>query len=190
MKDLKEYIRIKLAAHPKRAISDPAGSPAGVLIPLFEKSGEAHVLLTLRTNTVASHKGQVSFPGGGSEVGDSDIRQTALRETYEEVGIEPAQVEILGELDDVWAISNHVVTPVVGVIPHPFAYRVSTEEIAEIIEAPLSFFMDTNNCRLESRPYRGKDVPAYFYQYEHHTVWGLTAMILREFLEVCYGIPR
>ncbi len=190
MNDLKQYIRAKLAAHPKRSISDHTGIPAGVLIPLFEKNGEAHVLLTLRTNTVASHKGQVSFPGGGFEDGDADIRQTALRETYEEVGIDPSKIELLGELDDVWAVSNHVVTPVVGIIPHPYPYRVSTQEIEEIIEAPLSFFIDTANCRLETRPYRGKDVPVYFYQYQQHTVWGLTAMILREFLEICYGIPK
>lgn len=190
MNDLKELIRAKLAAHPKRAITDSDGTRAAVLIPLFEKNGEAHVLLTLRTNTVASHKGQISFPGGGSEDGDVDIRQTALRETYEEVGIDPAEIEILGELDDVWAISNHVVTPVVGIIPYPYDYKVSAEEIEEIIEAPLSFFIDTRNCRLETRPYRGKEVRVYFYQYGRHNVWGLTAMILREFLEVCYGIPK
>ena len=188
--NFRKLIRSKLAAHQRKLINNPDGSPAGVLIPLFEKGGRTHVLLTLRTNTVASHKGQISFPGGGSETGDSDITATALRETFEEVGIEPRNVEVLGLLDDVMAVSNHVVTPVVGVIPYPFRYRISAEEIAEVIEAPLDFFMDTTNCRIETRAYRGKDVPVYFYQYKEHNVWGLTAYILRCFLEICYGVER
>lgn len=190
MTDFRIQIREKLDAHQKRSISDSTGTPAGVLIPLFERAGKVNVLLTLRTNTVASHKGQISFPGGGSESGDADIRVTALRETYEEVGILPASVEVLGELDDVMAVSNHVVTPVVGVIPYPYRYKISAEEIEEVIEAPLAFFMDTSNCRIEQRPHRGKEVPVYFYQYGSHNVWGLTAYILREFLEICYGIKR
>lgn len=188
--DFRELIRNKLAAHPRKIIDGSTGTPAGVLIPLFEKRGDVHVLLTLRTNTVASHKGQISFPGGGSESGDSDITETALRETVEEVGIEPTSVEVLGLMDDVVAVSNHIVTPVVGVIPYPYRYKISTEEIAEVIEAPLDFFVDTRNCRLETRAYRGKEIPVYFYQYKEHNVWGLTAYVLRCFLEVCYGVPR
>jgi 8-oxo-dGTP pyrophosphatase MutT (NUDIX family) len=188
--DYRALVRDKLAAHPRKQIEAAVGSPAGVLIPLFEKGGKIHVLLTLRTNTVASHKGQISFPGGGSEAGDRDITATALRETFEEVGIEPSSVEVLGRLDDVVAISNYVVTPVVGVIPYPSRYRISTDEIAEVIEAPLDFFMDTRNCRVETRVFRGKDVPVYFYQYKEHNVWGLTAYMLRCFLEVCYGVQR
>ncbi len=190
MTDFKELIRTKLAARQRAAISDGNGTPAGVLIPLFERGGKVHILLTLRTNTVASHKGQISFPGGGFEPADSGIRETALRETYEEVGIVPSSVEILGELDDVMAVSNHVVTPVVGVIPFPYRYKISTEEIAEVFEAPLDFFIDTSNCRIETRPYRGKQVPVYFYQYGRHNVWGLTAFIIREFLEICYGVKK
>ena len=190
MTDFRKLISDKLATREKQSMVDSDGMPAGVLIPLFEKSGNVNVLLTLRTNTVASHKGQISFPGGGSESGDVDIRATALRETFEEVGIEPSSVEVLGELDDVMAVSNHVVTPVVGVIPFPYKYKISAEEIEEVIEAPLAFFMDTSNCRIETRPYRGQEVPVYFYQYEQHNVWGLTAYILREFLEICYGIKK
>ncbi len=190
MTDFREQIRSRLAAHARHAIAPSDGTPAGVLIPLLERAGSVQVLLTLRTTTVASHKGQISFPGGGSEDGDADIRATALRETHEEVGIDPASVEVLGELDDVMAVSNHVVTPVVGVIPYPYRYKISAEEIEEVIEAPLSFFMNTSNCRIETRAYRGKDVPVYFYQYGRHNVWGLTAYILRCFLEVCYGIPK
>ncbi len=190
MADFRESIRNKLSTRQREAISDSNGTPAGVLIPLFARGGKVNVLLTLRTNTVASHKGQISFPGGGFEDGDIDIRRTALRETFEEVGIEPSSVEVLGELDDVLAVSNHVVTPVVGVIPFPYRYKISTEEIEEVIEAPLEFFMDTRNCRIEQRPYRGKEVPVYFYQYGKHNVWGLTAYILREFLEICYGVKK
>lgn len=145
---LRRVIDKSLKSHQKRQLDDEEGTPAGVLIPLFMKEGTAHVLLTLRTNDVASHKGQISFPGGGWEDGDKTTLDTALRETQEEVGIRPADVEVIGELDDVMAVSSHRVTPYVGFIPHPYPLAVNTHEIAEVIEIPPSILRQPRESAL------------------------------------------
>ncbi len=183
-------IEERLRARRRRTLTLPGAIPAAVLAPLFEKDGAAHLLLTLRTNHVASHKGQISFPGGAVEEGDESLAETALRETFEEVGIRSKDVRIIGEMDDVPAVSDHVVTPIIGVIPHPYNFRVSADEIEELIEIPLGFFMDTANCRTEWHNFRGQITPIYYYQYGRHNVWGLTAYMIRCFLEVCFDIPR
>ena len=180
-------IKQTLVLHDKRTVSEEEFTPAAVLIPLFYKNDELHVLLTLRTETVAAHKGQISFPGGARENGDADLLETALRETYEEVGIKPEDVEVLGELDDLLAVTNFVVTPFVGIIPYPYEFNVSHDEIAELIEIPLSFFLNGSNCRTEQRPYRGRNVTVYYYDYGKYTVWGVTARILKGFLDLCFG---
>ncbi len=190
MQDTIAQIRSRLAAHQRRSISGAGLTPAAVLMPLFEKNGAAHFLLTLRTHKVDTHKGQISFPGGGWEEGDHTIRETALRESCEEVGIQPRDVQIIGELDDVIAVSDHLVTPVVATIPYPYNFVVSEHEIEELVEIPLSFFMDLKNCRIEERSHRGRTVPVYFYNYDHHVVWGLTAHIIRGFLQVCFDLPH
>ena len=185
MDGLKQQIRTTLARHSKSMASEEKFTPSAVLIPIFYKNGEPHLLLTLRTETVASHKGQISFPGGTREKGDRDLLATALRETFEEVGIRPEDVEVLGELDDLLAVTNFVVTPFVGVFPYPYDFRVSYDEIAELIEIPLSFFIDPRNRRAEERLYRGRKATVYFYDYGKYTVWGVTARILKGFVDLC-----
>jgi 8-oxo-dGTP pyrophosphatase MutT (NUDIX family) len=185
MDALKQQIRTTLTQHSKSVASEEKFTPSAVLIPIFYKNGEPHLLLTLRTETVASHKGQISFPGGTRENGDRDLLATALRETFEEVGIRPVDVEVLGELDDLLAVTNFVVTPFVGVFPYPYDFRVSHDEIAELIEIPLSFFVDPRNRRAEEWLYRGRNATVYFYDYGKYTVWGLTARILKGFVDLC-----
>jgi len=182
---LKQQIRTTLAQRSKSVASKEKFTPSAVLIPIFYKNGEPHLLLTLRTETVASHKGQISFPGGTRENGDSDLLATALRETFEEVGIRPEDIEVLGELDDLLAVTNFVVTPFVGVFPYPYDFRVSDDEIAELIEIPLSFFIDPRNRRTEEWLYRGRNATVYFYDYGKYTVWGVTARILKGFVDLC-----
>jgi 8-oxo-dGTP pyrophosphatase MutT (NUDIX family) len=185
MDALKQQIRSTLSQHSKSVASDEKFTPSAVLIPIFYKDGEPHLLLTLRTETVASHKGQISFPGGTRENGDRDLLTTALRETFEEVGIRPDDVEVLGELDDLLAVTNFVVTPFVGVFPYPYEFKVSHDEIAELIEIPLSFFVDPRNRRAEEWLYHGRKSTVYFYDYGKYTVWGVTARILKGFIDLC-----
>lgn len=186
IESVKSKIKAALLSHNKHRIEDDRTLPAGVIIPLFEKEGSIHVLLTLRTETVATHKGQISFPGGAWEPGDSSILQTALRETHEEVGIEPGDFEIIGELDDVIAVSDHLVTPFVGFFPYPYDFKVSEIEIAELVQIPLDFFLNDANRRSGLREHRGNRVTVHYYDYGGHTVWGLTAHILKGFLDLCF----
>jgi 8-oxo-dGTP pyrophosphatase MutT (NUDIX family) len=187
MDEMKNQIRSALANYDKKVVPEEEFTPSAVLIPLFLKDGETNVLLTLRTETVASHKGQISFPGGAWEIGDTSLLDTALRETCEEVGIKPEDVEVLGELDDLLAITNFVVTPFVGVFPYPYPFTVSKREIAELIEIPLSFFLDPRNVRVDKMAYRGREVTVYFYDYGTYTVWGVTARIIKGFVDLCFS---
>lgn len=183
---IKAQIKRCLQRHSKHKIEDEKTLPAGVIIPLFEKDGAIHVLLTLRTESVATHKGQISFPGGAWEPGDDSILATALRETEEEVGIKPEDFEIIGELDDVVAVSDHLVTPFVGFFPYPYEFKISDIEIAELVQIPLGFFLDDNNRRTGLREHRGDRVTVHYYDYGEYTVWGLTAHILKGFLDLCF----
>ena len=158
---------------------------AAVLVPLQWADGKWRVMLTLRTTTVEHHKGEISFPGGGRDPEDHDLLATALRETEEEVGIKPAEIEIFGRLDEIFTIPNYRVRPYVGRIPDAVSPRVEPDEIEELFFLPLSAF-STPGCFAETTIHRhGAPVPLYFFQVQGYTVWGATARIIKQFLEVC-----
>jgi 8-oxo-dGTP pyrophosphatase MutT (NUDIX family) len=175
-------IRSILDAHEPQVWSEENLTPAAVLIPLFVKDGEVSVLLTIRTDQVETHKGQIAFPGGAHEDNDRDMLATALRETEEEVGIRQGDVQVLGQLDQVITVTDFIVTPFVGVIPYPYDFAPNRDEIKELIEIPLSFFLNVDNLRTENRDFQGKPVTVHFYEYGPHIVWGVTSRILRGFL--------
>ncbi|MPZ24431.1 MAG: NUDIX domain-containing protein [Dehalococcoidia bacterium] len=162
-----------------------AGMRAGVMLPLYEKQGVQHVVLTKRSDLVEHHKGQISFPGGMVEPGDRDIVATALREAHEEIGVEPADVEILGALDDIVTTSNFHVSPVVGVIgSSPYPFTMHPQEVAEVIEIPIAFLVDDLNLVEEPRESDGRRFINYIYSYEGHGVWGATGQILHQYVEL------
>jgi 8-oxo-dGTP pyrophosphatase MutT (NUDIX family) len=187
----KRKIQTILSERERRTLDEPSLICAAVLIPLLCKDGEWHVLVTQRTQTVGHHKGQISFPGGACEPGDVDLRETALRETFEEVGVPLEAVEVLGALDDFQTITSFVVTPFVGVIPHPFAYRLNGDEVDTVVEVPLSFLRDPAHLRVEQREHLGNVLDVLFWDYkadQHttYTIWGATAYILKGFLDLIF----
>jgi 8-oxo-dGTP pyrophosphatase MutT (NUDIX family) len=189
--ELADRVVTVLSARPRLEYDQPRLRRAAVLVPLFLADGRVHVLLTKRTETVEHHKGQVSLPGGSSDAGDADAVATALRETEEELGIPPHRVRVLGVLDDVPTfISGFVVTPVVGVIPHPLDLRISADEISEILIVPLDTFQDPSRVRVEERERDGERVQLLFYHHEGHEIWGATARILKGFVEQVFGSER
>lgn len=179
-----QQIRALLTERQRRIIDDPALTCAAVLLPLLCKKGEWHVVVTQRTETMEHHRGQISFPGGACDLGDSDLLATALRETFEEIGVPPDVVQVLGALDDLPTVTNFVVTPFVGVIPHPVAYRPNHHEVAAVVEVPLSFLRDPAHLRVEPREYGGRVHDVLFWDYGPYTIWGATASILKGFLDL------
>ena len=178
-----EHIRQFLTQHTPRELYAPGFTRAAVLIPLFLKNGALHVLFTRRTESVEHHKGQISFPGGAADPGDAAAIATALRETEEEIGLARASVEVLGVLDDYATPSGYSITPVAGfvqTIPH---FTPSSHEVAEVFDVPLDFFLDKNNERIVNVIRMKKMREVYFYNYGEYEIWGVTAAILRAFLE-------
>jgi len=186
----KEKIRHILSQREKQTIvvtSDPL-APAAVLVPLYEREGEYWILFTKRTQKVAHHKGQISFPGGAREEVDRDPVDTALRETFEEIGVKPEDVEILGELDRMGTLtSNFLITPLVGIIPYPYEFTIATSELEELVEVPISALLDSDNYREESHVYEGRAYVASFFDYKGKVIWGATARILKQFLDLIFG---
>lgn len=177
-------VRRALASHRPRKVPQ-LGRPAGVLVPVFERQGEPHLLLTQRTEGLSTHAGQISFPGGKPEHDDPDLCHTALRETDEELGIDPRVVEVVGELDDCPTfVTNFVITPFVGIIPDGLRLVPSEREIAQVIEAPLRAFLEPGALRTEKAERAGYQFDVHFYSVGGHTVWGATARVVHQFLSL------
>jgi 8-oxo-dGTP pyrophosphatase MutT (NUDIX family) len=191
MTDLAELVRTKLSRRTRRTIADPGLRRAAVLVPLYVDDGEPQVLFTRRTETVEHHKGQISFPGGAADPADSTPESTALRETEEELGIPPDRVEVLGALDDLPTnVSGFVVAPVVAIIPHPFPFRVNSAEIAELLTVPLRVFRDPSRRRVERRTRGGASFDVYFYRHGADEIWGVTAHIMKGFVDAVFEDSR
>lgn len=157
--------------------------PAGVLIPVIERSGaDLSLLLTQRSAELKTHAGQVSFPGGRMEESDADIAATALRETEEEIGIRRAGVAVVGYLDPMPTITGYAVTPVIGLVEDGFRLKIDRTEVEEAFEVPLAFLLDPNNRRLADRDYQGSRFKMVEYRYEGRRIWGATAFIIEMFL--------
>jgi len=183
-KDFIDQIRNILPLRQRRVIEHPPFSHAAVLVPLFQKDGDCHLLFTKRSEEVKYHKGEISFPGGVVDEEDKELINTALREAHEEIGLKESDVQIIGVLDDIVTITEFIVTPIVGLFPYPYLFKVSEAEIAELIEVPLSFLLD-ENCFSEREIFRGgRNEVVYSYQYGKHIIWGATARILKQFLDL------
>lgn len=155
--------------------------PAAVLVPLILRSTGWQVLLTKRTGHLKHHPGQISFPGGRVEDHDASPAAAALRETLEEVGIEPAEVELLGSLDRFPTISGYRVTPLVGLVQPGFELNLDEQEVAEAFEIPLDFLLDSGNHQQRSAEFKGRMRQFYVIEYQDYLIWGATAAMLVNF---------
>jgi len=156
---------------------------AAVLVPLTLYKDEWHLLFTRRTERVESHKGQVSFPGGACDESETVPEQTALREAEEEIGLRPSNVRILGRLSPLITISNYRVTPVVGVIPFPYAFTVAGFEVARVFTIPLTWLANRNNYWEFSLRESERSLIAY-HPYDGELLWGATARMTVTFLKI------
>lgn len=152
--------------------------PAAVLVPLVIRSDGLTVLLTRRTDHLHHHPGQISFPGGRVEEHDLSPVMTALRETEEEIGLDPERVELLGELPDYCTGTGFCVTPVVGLVHPPFELTLDAFEVAEVFEVPLPFLLDAANHQRHRMEYQGRMREYYAIPYGAYFIWGATAGML------------
>lgn len=156
---------------------------AAVLIPLVWHDEEWHLLYTRRTDTVESHKGQVSFPGGACDEGETTPEETALREAEEEIGLNPRDVTVLGRLPNLITITYFRVTPVIGVVKWPAVFRVGEHEVARIFTIPLAWLSNPSNRWQFELPGRARSLIAY-HPYDGELLWGATARMTVDFLNI------
>ena len=152
--------------------------PASVLVPVMRRPGGLQVLLTVRSETLRSHKGQISFPGGRREDSDATAAAAAVREAEEETGIPPSAVEVIGYLDDYPTVTRYRVTPVVGLVEDLAEVRPCAREVAEIFEVPLPFVLDPKSFERKILSRDGFNVPFFELNYGGYRIWGATAGIL------------
>lgn len=161
--------------------------PAAVLMPVIRHADRLSMLLTRRAEHLRSHQGQISFPGGRRDPGDPSAAHNALREAQEEVGLDPARVEVLGYLDDYPTITRYRVTPVLGLVRGPVEPVLDPGEVAEVFEVPMDLVLDPSAYQRKSLSRDGLVVPYYELRWQRHRIWGATAGML---WELCSRVAR
>jgi 8-oxo-dGTP pyrophosphatase MutT (NUDIX family) len=157
-------------------------SPAAVLAPVFLAEGEVSLLFTQRTMHLKDHQGQISFPGGVRERGDPNLLATALRETEEEIGLNPDGIEILGTLAPVATVTGYWVNPFVAVIPYPYDFRLNRHEVQRLLIFPLTAFCAPERWNTGPYLYKDRTVQVCCWKYQDTVIWGATARMLLDLL--------
>jgi 8-oxo-dGTP pyrophosphatase MutT (NUDIX family) len=181
-----QRLRMRLLG-PQVSPADPrfAGfTPAAVLVPVVIGGAEPTLLLTRRTAHLYDHPGQIAFPGGRVDAGDTSPEATALREAHEEIGLAPENVELIGRLPEYYIIATGFrVTPVVGLLHAPLALTLDAFEVAEAFETPLSFLLDPSNRRRGSIDHQGVMREFWAMPWNGYDIWGATAGMIVSFAE-------
>jgi 8-oxo-dGTP pyrophosphatase MutT (NUDIX family) len=156
---------------------------SAVLI-ILKNQKELKVIFTKRTNKVAYHKGEISFPGGLWEKGDKNLLDTALRETKEELGIPPEDLDVIGAISPIYTlVTNFSIYPYVAYLKKNYFFSISKDEIEKVIEVPLTYLLNPTEYREDVWEYEGKKIPMYYFTYNKDIIWGATARILKKFLK-------
>jgi 8-oxo-dGTP pyrophosphatase MutT (NUDIX family) len=175
-----------LAARRRAVLTAPGKTISAVLVPLLAVDGDPSLLFTRRSNRLPHHQGQVAFPGGGHDPAqDRDLEATALREAHEEIGLDPADVRLLGALDDIETMSTRfLITPFVGVVPYPYAFRPCAREVDAIFTVPIRVLQAPGTARRELWDFGGRQVPIDTFPVGDHVIWGATQRITRDLLHL------
>ncbi len=179
-----------LSRRSRVVLTPPGKTVAAVLVPLLTVDGEPNLLFTRRSNRLPHHQGQVAFPGGRRHPDeDPDLLATALREAQEEIGLDPGDVQLLGPLDDIETVSTRfVITPFVGLVPYPYAFRPCPTEVDVIFTVPLRVLQAPGAERREVWDFDGREVPIDTYPVDGHVIWGATQRITRNLLGILAGL--
>ena len=187
-------VRAALVDPPEPAgvlIDVPGAREAAVLVAMFDVAGEAAVLLTKRPETMPSHQGEIAFPGGKRELSDVDLAAAALREAQEEVGLDPAVVDLVAELDMIGTVASaFTITPFVGLLDHVPDLRPDPREVVDAFAVPVSELLHPDAYREETWDLWGAPRPMAFFELAGETVWGATARILTRLLTLLTGTAQ
>jgi len=159
---------------------------AGILVPVTDNDLNPEMIFTLRSANLSTHRGQVAYPGGRRDPTDLSLAATALRETHEEIGLPPEQVNIISPLSQVMSLHGIVVTPYVGVIPDDSPLNPNPDEIESIFRVPLSFFLEDRRERTDKINVLNSTAYIPCYRWERYQIWGLSAVVLVDFLNAAY----
>ena len=184
-----DTIRRLLAERPTTTIDDPSLTRAGAMLLLYPGDEDQSIILTKRSQLVDRHRGEVSFPGGVAEDTDRDLQETALRETFEELGVRPEDVTLLGGLGEMPTSTRFLLSTYVGTIPYPYEFNPCEAEVAAVLEVPIRALLSGDHARDEVRVVDGKLVNSPSYVYGGNLIFGATARILTRFLETI-GAPE
>jgi 8-oxo-dGTP pyrophosphatase MutT (NUDIX family) len=187
-----DHIQKKLQTHHHRQYiyTEIEWVDAAVLIPLFFKNNEAHLLFTKRTQFLKHHKGQISFPGGKTDVDDLDLEMTAIRETCEEIGLKKDDITLLGKTDDFLTNTHFLVQPHVGFFSYPYDFKLNPGEIDRLIEVPLAHLLDDGNFQTKFIDYKAHIWPIHYYNYSNDVIWGVTGFLLSNFLNIVFDTKK
>ncbi len=184
MRTMQRLLAERLSERPRRTLNADLSIRCAVLVPLIAAGDGFSVLYTLRSEGLPSHKGQVAFPGGKRADADSSLAETALREAEEEVGIKPADVEIIGSLDEVYTLSAKFhVTPYVGIMPAGRRLRANPAEVSDIFSVTVEDLLDSSRHRTGKRSWGGNDYEVPMIRAGRHEIWGVTHSITMNFIE-------
>ena len=163
--------------------------PSAVMLLLYQHAGVEHLLFQVRSYDVEHHKGEISLPGGARDPEDHTLLHTALRETHEEIGVHPDHVDVFGRSDEVATRTNFTISPFVGAIrdPGPYRFQYAEAEVADLLEVPVPYLLDAASLEWTTTPF-GARMQAY--RFGDHLILGVTAFIVRRFLEVLSGQPQ
>ncbi|WP_339806666.1 CoA pyrophosphatase [uncultured Marinobacter sp.] len=159
---------------------------ASVLVPVTNNPGRPEILFTLRSANLSTHSGQVAFPGGKRDLSDPSLEYTALRETHEEIGLPPGEVQIIAPLSQVMSRYGILVTPYVGVVPVDHPLTPNPHEIESIFTVPVEFFLEDKRERTDVLPFQNHTYHVPCYRWGRYQIWGLSAVVLVDFLNAVY----
>ncbi len=186
LQELEKLVQEKMKDRKPLILNHPNFVYSAVLMPIFSENQELKFILTKRTESLKKHRGEISFPGGRKDKRDTSLEETALRETDEEIGVPPGKIKIIGRLDDLFTITRYIITPFIGVITEEVKCCSNGREVAELLYVPLEVFLHKDKFAERNIPKNGADFPVYYYYWNNYEIWGATAHIINQFMEILF----
>jgi len=186
LSELEKLVQEKMKDRKPLILNHPNFVHSAVLMPIFSENQELKFILTKRTESLKKHRGEISFPGGRKDKRDKSLEETALRETDEEIGVSPDKIKVIGRLDDLFTITRYIITPFIGIITEEVKCCSNGREVAALLYVPLEVFLHKEKFAERNIPQNGTNFPVYYYHWNNYEIWGATAHIINQFIEIIF----